>query len=241
MRVRYIRSSSMRKRCHPVPCWSYLETTLRTLLVLPEDDLLPNGIPCRLQSRCTLLDRPKPVSSGLNAVFRQVVTSGLRAVFHQGVTSGLKAIFHPTQGGGWNQEKGTGPYKKPGIATKCTRNGRRAIDRSAHTSPWRGRRTQSRGKGQAEWKGGGREDPGPRNPTAGETRQFTAIGQRVRRKPKEPRARGKGGVTMLQALGETPAKRGTLCLPMGVLYAYQVGYGPLPYFGEWRRPMARGR
>ena len=71
----------MHKRRHPVPCWSYPETTPRTLLVLPEDDLLPKGEPCRLQSRRTLLDWPKPVSSGLSAVFHQVVTSGLKAIF----------------------------------------------------------------------------------------------------------------------------------------------------------------
>jgi hypothetical protein len=59
-------------------------------------------------------------------------------------------------------------------------------------------------------------------------------------KPKKPRARGKGGVTTLQALGETPAERGTLCLPVEVPYAYQVGYGPLPYFGERRRPKVWG-
>jgi len=59
-------------------------------------------------------------------------------------------------------------------------------------------------------------------------------------KPEEPRARGKGGVTTLQALGETPAERGTHCLPVGVPYAYQVGYGPLPYFGERRAPEAWG-
>jgi hypothetical protein len=73
--------------------------TPRTLLVLPEDDLLSKGIPCKLQSRRTLLDRPKLVSSGLSAVFRQVVTLGLRAAFHRGVTSGLKVVFHPTQEG----------------------------------------------------------------------------------------------------------------------------------------------
>jgi hypothetical protein len=107
MRGPYIRSlSEMRRRRHLVPCWSYPETTRRTLLVLPEDDLLPKGIPCKLQSRRTLLDRPKPVSSGLSAVFQQVVTSGLSAVFHRGVTSGLKAVFHPTQGGSRNREKG---------------------------------------------------------------------------------------------------------------------------------------
>src|SRR5580693_5398252 len=125
MCVRYIRSSSMHRRRHPVPCWSYPEMTPRTLLVLPEDDLLPKGEPCRLQSRHTLLDRPKPVSSGLSAVFHQVVTSGLRAIFHWGVTSGLKAVFHPTQGGSRNREKGNGPYKKPRITTLCTRNRRR--------------------------------------------------------------------------------------------------------------------
>jgi hypothetical protein len=146
----------VRKRRHPVPCWSYPETTRRTLLVLPEDDLLPKGVPCKLQSRRTLLDRPKPVSSGLSAVFQQEVTSGLSAVFHRGVTSGLKAVFRLTHGGSRNQEKGNGPYKKPRITTLCTRNGRRGHRPFCTHFPRRGRRTPPRGgQGQAERKGGG--------------------------------------------------------------------------------------
>jgi hypothetical protein len=37
------------------------------------------------------------------------------------------------------------------------------------------------------------------------------LGRGFAEKPEEPRAWGKGVVTMLQALGETPAERGTLC------------------------------
>jgi hypothetical protein len=66
------------------------------------------------------------------------------------------------------------------------------------------------------------------------------LGRGFAEKPEEPRAWGKDGVTTLQALGETPAERGMHCLPVGVPYAYQVGYGPLPYFGERRAPEAWG-
>jgi hypothetical protein len=186
----------MRKQRHPVPCWSYPETSPCTLLVLPEDDLLPKGEPCKLQSHRTLLDWPKLVSSGLSTVFPQVVTSGLRAVFHRGVTSGLKAVFHLTQGGSWNREKGNGPYKKPRIAALCTRNGRRGHQPFCTHFPTKGKTHPAReGQGQAERRGSGWEDPGTREPTAGETRRFTAIGQRVRRKnPKNPGHRAKVGL-----------------------------------------------
>jgi hypothetical protein len=81
---------------------------------------------------------------------------------------------------------------------------------------------------------------GPRVPPLAKRGDLLPLGRGFAEKPKEPRARGKGGVTTLQALGETPAERGTHCLPVGVLYAYQVGYGPLPYFGERRAPEAWG-
>ena len=216
MRVRYIRSSSMRKRCHPVPCWSYLETTLHTLLVLPEDDLLPNGIPCRLQSRCTLLDRPKPVSSGLNAVFRQVVTSGLRAVFHQGVTSGLKAIFHPTQGGNRNREKGNEPYKKPRIAALCTRNRRRGHRPFCTHFPTKGKTHPAReGQGQAERRGSGREKTrDPRIPPLAKWDNLLPLGRGERHNPRNQGTRQQRGYHCAGP-GKNPSRKGRRRLDRG--------------------------
>jgi hypothetical protein len=46
--------TGLHRRCHPVPCWSYLETT---------------NMAMALSSHHTLLDWPKPVSSGLRAIF----------------------------------------------------------------------------------------------------------------------------------------------------------------------------
>jgi hypothetical protein len=111
--------------------------------------------------------------------------------------------------------------------------GGEAIDRSAHTSPRRGRRTQSRGKGASRAEGGWQRRPWTWGSNRWRNEAIYCHWAEGSPKPKESKARGKGGVTTLQALGETPAERGMLCLPVEVPYVYQVGYGPLPYFGEW--------
>jgi hypothetical protein len=170
MRVQYIQSSSMRGRRHPIPCWSYPEMTPRTLLVLPKDDLLPKGVPCKLQSRRTLVDQPKPISSGLSAIFRQVVTSGLSAVFHRGVTSGLKAVFHPMQEGQPEPGKRDQTLQKTQNSDPVHQEWEARPSTVLHTLPregW-GRRTPP-GRDRGKPSGGGWPRR-PESPTAGETR-----------------------------------------------------------------------
>jgi hypothetical protein len=83
-----------------------------------------------------------------------------------------------------------------------------------HTLPHEGEDAPNPGgKGQAERKGGGREDPGPGDPTAGETRRFTAIGQRVRQNPKNPGHGAKVGLPHCRPWEKPQPKGGCSACP----------------------------
>src|SRR5580693_677863 len=95
-----------------------------------------------------------------------------------------------------------------------------AIDRSAHTSPQRGRRTPpGRDRGKPSGGGVAEKTRDPRIPPLAKRGDLLPLGRGFAKNRKNPGHGAKVGLPRCRPWEKTPAERGTHCLPVGVPYA----------------------